>query len=517
MGAVLPGRVGRRAPATFSQGADVLSDDDAILEKTARGAGWVVAWRMATRTLGVLSTLVLVRLLAPSDFGLVALASSFSVSIEAFSWIGIEEGVIRHKHPTDALMDTAFTLSVLRGTAIFAIVSAVAWPAAAFFGEPRLAPVLVALGLTVFIENFINVGVIEFRRDFDFRREFRLYLLPRLLSIGVAIGAASVLHTYWALIAAIVSNQVFRVCLSYVMHPYRPGFRLSEWRQMASYSAWNSVIAGSGALRDRVDTMMVGRAMSPAAVGFYALGYEIASLPVTELIAPLTRAAFAGFAAAYRDELDAGRTWVRLVSTMALLTFPAGVGMSAIAAPLIELTFGPGWGAAVPVMQVLGLPFCLTVFGMVAQTLFLAQGHMRTSFAITAATTVVRLALLAALIPRLGLTGAALAAGGGIVLEQAMSAIWAMRRLNLSLFADLMPQVWRCVLATAAMAGAMWMAGLGWRAMGVIWLPVAILLGAAVYGLALLGLWALAGRPAGPEADMLALLRRSWPSARLLR
>lgn len=483
-------------------------DERSILAKTARGAGWVVAWRMVTRSLGVLSTLVLVRLLAPADFGLVALAASFSVSIEAFSWIGIEEGVIRHKSPTPALMDTAFTLSVLRGAAIFLVVAALALPASRFFGDPRLAGVLVALGCAVLIENFTNVGIIEFRREFSFHREFQLYLLPRILSIAVAIGSAALLHSYWALLAGINANQFFRVLFSYAMHPYRPRLRLSEWRQMAGYSAWNSVISGAGALRDRVDTMMVGRLMTSASVGFYALGYEIAGLPVTELIAPLTRAAFAGFAAAYRDETDAGQTWLRLVSSMALLTFPAGVGMSAIAAPLVLLAFGPGWEQAVPVMQVLGIPLCLTVFGMVAQTLFLAHGHMRASLVITVGATVLRVALLAALIPPLGLYGAALAAGAGVALEQVLSAAWAMRRLRLSVAADLLPQIWRCVLATAAMAAALALAGFGWRPIDLVWLPVAIALGAAVYGLTLMLLWLVCGRPAGPEADVAELVAR---------
>jgi len=486
----------------------VSEDSGSILAKTARGAGWVVAWRMMTRALGVLSTLALVRLLAPSDFGLIALASSFSVSIEAFSWIGIEEGVIRHKAPTPALMDTAFTLSVLRGALIFLIIAAVSVPAARFFGDPRLASVLIALGATVLIENFINVGTIEFRREFDFQREFQLYLLPRLLSIVIAVGSAFVLHTYWALIAGIVSNQVLRVVFSYLMHPYRPRFRLSEWRTLAGYSVWNSLIAGAGALRDRVDTMMVGRALSPAAVGFYALGYEIAGLPVTELIAPLTRAAFAGFAAAWREELDAGQTWLRLVSTMALLTFPAGVGMSAVAQPLILLAFGPGWEQAIPVMQMLGIPLCLTVFGMVAQTLFLAQGHMKASLAITAAATVLRLALLALLIPRLGLLGAALAAGAGIAVEQIVSAAWAMRRLGLSGPRDLAPQIWRITAATALMAAVLSQSGLGWCEMGLGQMALAITLGAVVYVGALAGLWLLCGRPAGPEADAVALIGR---------
>jgi len=206
--------------------------------------------------------------------------------------------------------------------------------------------------------------------------------------------------------------------------------------------------------------------------------------------------------------MDAGQTWLRLVSTMALITFPAGVGMSAVAQPLILLAFGSGWEQAVPVMQVLGIPLCLTVFGMVAQTLFLAQGHMAASLAITVASTLVRLVLLALLIPRLGLFGAALAAGAGIAVEQVVSAAWAMRRLGLSALRDLVPQIWRVVLATAVMAGALWGTGLGWRDMGIPLMVVAILLGVIVYGAALALLWFMAGRPPGPETDVLALAAR---------
>src|SRR3954451_1927164 len=145
--------------------------DASILEKTARGAGWVVAWRMITRTLGLFSTLILVRLLAPSDFGLVALGSSFSVAIEAFSWIGLEEGVIRHREPSPELYDTAFTLGVLRGAAVGAVIAAAAYPGALFFEEPRLFAVIVALGFTVLMEGLINVGTVEFRREFSFQKE----------------------------------------------------------------------------------------------------------------------------------------------------------------------------------------------------------------------------------------------------------------------------------------------------------------------------------------------------------
>ncbi len=490
----------------------MTEDHASILAKTARGAGWVVAWRMITRTLGLLSTLVLVRLLAPADFGLVALASSFAVSIEAFSWIGIEEGVIRHRQPSRALYDTAFTLSVLRGVVIGVLIALAAYPGAAFFGEPRLAHVVLALAASAFVETLTNIGTVEFRRDFTFQKEFQLWLLPRIVSIVLAIGLAAAFRTYWALIAGILSNQALRVVFSYMMHPYRPRFALGAWRQLAGYSAWNSVIAGLGVLRSRADTILIGRVLDATHVGFYSVGYEIAELPVTELISPLTRAAFTGFAAAQRAEVDAGQTWLRLVGAMALLTLPAGIGMSAVAGPLIALAFGAGWNQAVPVVQVLGVAFCLTVFGMVSQTLFLAHGSMRTSASITLASILVRVALLATLIPLYGLPGAAMAAGIGIVAEQAFSAAFAMRSLGLSALRDVMPRVWRGVLATAVMAAVLAWTGLGWQVDPngpVLALAGAAAAGALTYGVALAGLWWAAGRPEGPERDIATLARQA--------
>lgn len=489
-----------------------MSEDHAsILAKTARGAGWVVAWRMMTRTLGLMSTLVLVRLLAPGDFGLVALAASFAASVEAFAWMGIEEGVIRHKAPTPALYNTAFTLSALRGAAIGLVVAAAAYPAARFFGESRLAPVMLALAVVALIESLTNIGTVEFRRDFSFQKEFRLWLLPRMLSIVLAIGLALAFRSYWALIAGIVANQALRVLFSYTMHPYRPRLALGAWRQLLGYSAWNSVLAWIGVLRSRVDTLMIGRVLNTTEVGLYSVGYEIAELPVTELIAPLARAAFSGFAAALRAELDSGQTWLRLVAAMGLLTLPAGVGMSAIAHPLVAVAFGPGWERAVPVVALLAVAFCLTVLGIIAQTVFLAQGHMRTLASISLGPVLLRTALLALLIPPFGLTGAAVAACIGIAAEQVFSAVFVMRSLRLSLLHDLVPQIYRCVLATVAMGAALFAAGLGWRPANG---PPAILLaggvgfGVTVYVLVLAGLWLAAGRPPGPEADVLTLGRQ---------
>jgi O-antigen/teichoic acid export membrane protein len=88
-----------------------------ILVNTTRGAGWAFGWRLLTRALGLVNTLVLARLLVPGDFGLVAIATGFSQGILALSQVGMEDALIRHPKPTRELYDTAFTINLLRGLA----------------------------------------------------------------------------------------------------------------------------------------------------------------------------------------------------------------------------------------------------------------------------------------------------------------------------------------------------------------------------------------------------------------
>ncbi len=106
---------------------------NSILARTALSAGWVIGWRMATRMLGLASTLLLVRILLPEDFGVVALGAAFAQTVDAMSALGTDDALIREREPTRALYDTAFTLNAMRGVLTGIVVAAAAWPTAVFF------------------------------------------------------------------------------------------------------------------------------------------------------------------------------------------------------------------------------------------------------------------------------------------------------------------------------------------------------------------------------------------------
>ncbi|MEJ0045088.1 MAG: oligosaccharide flippase family protein [Rhodospirillales bacterium] len=492
-----------------------------ILESTARGTGWIIGWRFTTRLLGMINTLILVRLLAPGDFGLVALGTSFAQAVETLGYIGLQDSLVREKTATRALYDTAFTLGLLRSLVTGVVVAALASPAGRFFGEPRLAAITLALAAGILMDGFSNVGAVDFRREFAFQKEFVLWVIPRVASISLSIAVALTWRSYWALVVGILSQRILRVLLSYTLHPYRARLHIGAWRGMVGYSTWAWVLALMSIVRDRTATIVIGRMLGPTAVGLFSLGFELSSLPTTELVEPLGRAAFSGFSTTRNQGLDGGDAFVRMVASMALITIPAGIGMALIADPVVRLAFGPLWVAAVPLVQMLGICGALTVFGSLSSVLFRVYGRQRLVFRVSSIVEVVRVALLVVLTRRYGLMGAGFATAVAFGIEQLYFLYLARSQFAIPV-AKLAARLWRTALAASCMVGVLFASGLvaalpagasnvalGLRAFS------AAALGAACYAAALLLLWLASGRPEGGEIDMLTLIGRILRPRRL--
>jgi len=495
-----------------------------IMRDTARGAGWVFGWRMATRALGLLSTLTLIRILAPQDFGLVALGSAFAQTVDALSVIGVEDALIRERHPTPAMYQTAFTMNLIRGLSIGAVIAACSGPVAAFFAEPRLSPLLLVLAALAATDGLVNIGIVDFRRDFQFQKEFLLNVIPRLASVFATVAAALLLQSYWALLVGLAVFRLLRLAGSYAMHPHRPRLTLTAWRSLISFSLWTWVLAVLAMVRQRADTFVIGRIIGTRDVGLYSIGTEIALLPATEIVEPLGRAAYSGFSAAYRSA-GAEEMLLRLLATTLVATLPTGLGLSLMAEPLVRVAMGERWMQAVPLVMVLAPACCIIAVPTIISMLLQAQGRLHRVAAVSAAGIALRIAFMIFLLLRIGLVGAAAGTALAMAGESALMFAAAAPAPGARLHA-LLRDVWRSVLASLVMAGAIVAAGLGWTgiAAGEAWhtalgrLCLGTAFGTAVYLATLVLLWQLQGRPRGPEEDYFALLgtaaRRMRPGRR---
>lgn len=257
---------------------------------------WTIGMRVASRAIGLVSIVILARILVPEDFGLVAMATLFAAAVEMLGYFNFEVWLIRNQDWKRSHYDTVWTLNLIRALLTGGVIVALAPVAASFFGQSRLESLVYIIGITTFISGFQNSGVIEFQKELRFDKDFVMLFLPRLIGTVVTIALALSLRNYWALAIGLVATAGCRVITSFVLHPYRPKLGLQDWGDALAYSKW---LLANNVLKffyRRTDVIVVGRIGGTEATGIYSLAFEIANLVTSELITPLRRALVPGFA-----------------------------------------------------------------------------------------------------------------------------------------------------------------------------------------------------------------------------
>ena len=500
--------------------SEAAGSESSVLARTAQGAAWMVAVRMVNRLLGLASVLILARLLTPEDFGLVALAFSIFGAIEACMAIGVETQLMRTKDPDRKLYDTAFTLNLLRAGLLGLLLAVCAAPLAAYMREARLETVILLLAAYAASGGLTNIGTVDFMRNLDFRRDFILQASPRLVQALTGIVLAFLLRDYWALLIAICVGRIATLILGYAMRPYRPRLTLVAWRSLVSVSFWSWMLGIAYMLRDRLDNLVIGRTLGPVQVGLYSVSSEIAQLPTSELVGPITNASMPGFAASLRADAKANTAdaFLRIAALTVLIAMPTGLGVSLVAAPVVLLALGPAWQAAAPLIAVLSIAMIPVALGMIASALMVAHLRIRRVCMVTACAAALRIGILITVVPQFGLTGlvwgvaAALAAENLLLVSSGLRITGADPR-------RLLGGLWRPLIAGGAMALLLWSMGLGWAppvagfgpAIGS--LATSVSTGFLTYVSVLVALWFAAGRPSGAETDLVMVSRRALGSA----
>jgi len=478
----------------------------------ARGAAWMVAWRVAERTLGLLSTLVLARLLVPGDFGLVSMATSIITMLALLSAFSFDTALIQNPNSERRHYDTAWTLGVLFGLFNGLVLLGLAAPAARFYSEPRLEGVLYCLSATAFLGGLANIGTVAFRKELQLGKEFQFQVAKKVIMVIVTIVLAALFRSYWALVIAALVSSVLGILISYAMHPYRPRFSLAAWHDLFHFSKWLLVTNFLSFLHDRGVDFIIGKISGPRSLGLYNVAYEVSNLPTTELVAPITRATFPGYTKIAGDPATLRAMFVKVTGVIALLTVPAGIGIAATSDLVVSLALGRNWADASPLIAVLA--FCGVVYSLQANTgsVLLALGKVRALTGILAIQTSVLMVALVWGAYYAGAMGVAIATVTIAIVLAPINLTQVFRAIDLR-YAEYLTAVWRPIVAAAAMYGVVRLLDHSWHATTLLeqlWQAlVLVVIGAGVYTGAVLALWRLASCPGGAETYVMGKLRIS--------
>ncbi len=473
--------------------------------------------RWGIRLSGLVSTIVLVRLLESGDFGVVAMAMAVVTLVDQLTDFGISWVLVRDKRATPDQFDTAWSIRLGQMALVAIVVAALAPAAATFYEDPRIAGVLWVIALSIFVRGFENIGVVDFQRQLQFDRDFRFRVSVKVVSVVVTIGLAVWLRSYWALAIGMLANNIVSVVLSYGMSEYRPRWTLIEWQKIWGFSRWMLSQGVAKYIFESGPVLFLGRVTDATSVGYYSIANEVSAVPVTEVSMPVSRAVLPGFAQLIdeRKRLEAG--FLKAFSAVATVTLPLGLGMAWVAPEMVRVALGDGWLPTVTLVQILAIFATCRALDSLSRNLLVVLDKVRTFATISWLQALLLIAGIAPAYSAASLDGVAalrtcIAIGGLTLMTHAIV------RADITSWKSVFEALLRPIIASASMVGCLValepMLPVVTDAMSAVAVAPILLAkvtaGALAYTVVLYFSWTVAGRPDGLEAmvwEKLASLR----------
>jgi O-antigen/teichoic acid export membrane protein len=480
----------------------------ALGRRTAMGAVWLIMSRLGAKLIDLATLIALTRMLTPSDFGLVAIAMTLVQICEAIFELPVVQILVRSNEVTVPLLHTAFTLGTLRGLLLGGVLVALAWPFAALYGDPRLAPLICFLALAPIFRGLISPAMVYFVRRMEFRPDVATEMVGKAVALCAAAAVAMATHSYWAIATASVISPLFMVITSYALAPLRPRIRFAQWKVFARFLTWTSASQLFMALNWQADRLILARFVPRAALGVFSMASDLANLPDQALLKPTMRTLLPALTHKRDNRAGLIDAYLALTCCICAMVAPVAIALSVLAEPIVRLVLGEKWLGVAPCLAVLAPLLLITSVYNPLASLAMAIGRPEAVLRLSIVEFAVKIPLTAFAAWRYGLEGAmvvrvvvaVVALGNALLLLRSLLGIGPM---------TVMAAVMRPALAGATMAVtliamrgwlvplAKWQLGAGLVAFGGI--------GVAVYGAALVGLWYWANCPAGGEEKLIRM------------
>lgn len=475
-----------------------MNPPQSLRNRFLAGAAWMTATRWGLRLLGLVNTAILARLLAPSDFGLLALAMIVVSFIEIWFWLGVDTALIQNNNATPDDYNSAWTLRIIQGSLVAMAMVASANLAANFFNEPRLEEILWVLAPAILLTAANNIGIVNFQKEVNFRPEFIMTLSSKVLSVIATILLSLWLRNYWALVFGIFSGYLATFILSYAMHPYRPRLSLKKARALWSFSKWVLVSNLASFANQKIDELIVGKMFTPSTLGIYSVALDLGQMVTNELARPINRVLFPVLSH-MQDDLGRMRlSYLKAVGGVNTVTLPAGVGLALIANDAVMVLLGDKWIEAIPYLQIFAIYGAARFVYSGVPSILTALGKVKMLSALLWAEAILFIILALIGVVAYGPMGVALSRLMTVVVIGAAT-IHLLNQIVAISFRAFWFSLWRPATSTLFMAIGLSIFSFYADYQPLISLILHIIVGFLIYGLSLILLWRKSGKPDGVE------------------
>ena len=340
------------------------------------GAVWSILDNLAQQVLSFLVFVVLARLVAPAEFGLIAIAHVLVSFVRQTVFDAITHPVARTESPTDALYAWAFWVCLVAASLTSAMILVSANVVSRFYAHPQLAQVLAWMSLVVMATGIAAVYEARLVR----RMAFKPLAIRSIVSvsIGGCVGIVLALRDYgvMALVAQQVITSCVALCMLVAQARWVPQFPAQgiPWRVFLPNASRVSVTGFFSFLGSQGDTVLVSVFMGSHATGIYSFAKRLVSAIYLVIGSSLLKLAIPAFAIAGSSPAARRDAYLRIVGASIFLMTPMLAGLSLLAEPIIKVFFGEVWLTAAPIVALLSGLYLLLAISQVNDHLMFAIG-----------------------------------------------------------------------------------------------------------------------------------------------
>ena len=346
-------------------------------QKTLKGIGWSTISQLGKSIFNIIITLILVRLLLPEDFGLMAMVTVFTGFSTILVNFGFGMALIQKKDVTDVDLSSVFWLNSFLGVAIAIIISLASPLVAKFYEIPELIP------LTIFVSInyvFVSLSIVQrtvLKKKLIFKKLALIELVSVISSGIIGIGCALYGFGVWSLAVQIVCLSLFTFGLLWFGTKWKPSF-VYKHSSIKSLLKLSFSILGNSSLNyatNNFDNLLIGKIFGQGTLGIYSRSMMIILMPSVIISSIITRVVFPSFSIIQDDIEKIKKIYLKMFRFVAFLSFPLMLIISIGAEPFVLSVFGEKWAEAIPLVRIFALVGIMRSLNSLVGTIFYSKNR----------------------------------------------------------------------------------------------------------------------------------------------
>ncbi|MFT4022418.1 MAG: lipopolysaccharide biosynthesis protein [Flavihumibacter sp.] len=369
-------------PAKYHYWFDNRSLKLDLKEKSVKGGLNTIVGQGFSFVSNFASTMILARLLAPADFGLVAMVTSITGFVLLFKDMGLSAAIIQKENLEQWQVSAIFWLNVILSLVLAVLIAVLAPVLSVFYHEQRLVPITLAYSVSILIAGLSQQHNALLSRQMEFARLTKINIAAVTGSILLAIVTAYAGFGYWAIVVQNISLTAFTTVGMWLLCDWRPEFK-PHIRGVKEFLHFGAGISGFNMINyfsRNVDAILIGKKISTTALGLYSKSYQLLMLPITQLRDPLNKVAIPAMSSLQQDPDKYQRYYRHYLFIMAFCSMPVVVFMAVYANQLVAIVLGKGWGAAAPIFQYLAVTAFIQPILSTASLALISTGQAKRYF-----------------------------------------------------------------------------------------------------------------------------------------